>query len=237
MSLRFPSAPAACACALALAAAFDAGAVEVGGNAALTTDYVWRGSTQTHGDPAVQAGARVSGEAGFYGAVWASNVEFAPETHASSEFDFTVGWAHALGDDWAVDVNVLRYQYPSTTVDLDWTELDGTLTWKDDYWASLGWSNEALGFDATGVYGQLGARFPVDDRFRFEAAVGYYDLKDLDGDGRDDGYAHGLVSAVWAFKAPFEARLTAHATDSKARDFFGEDFAGTRMEAALQASF
>ncbi len=60
--------------------------------------------------------------------VWGSNVEFAPETHASSELDFTVGWGKSLTDDWALDVNVLRYQYPSTTVDLNWTELNGTVT-------------------------------------------------------------------------------------------------------------
>ena len=207
------------------------------GNLTLTTDYVWRGTTQTQGDPAVQAGFKVAGESGFYGSLWASNVEFAPATHASSEFDFTFGWGRKLDGEWALDVNVLHYRYPSTTVDLDWTELNGTLTWKDNYWVSLGWSNEALGFDESGIYALLGARFPLDDRFRLEAALGWYDLADVDGDLRDDGYAHGLVSAVWTLKAPFEARLTAHATDARAKDFFGEDFAGSRIEAALQASF
>lgn len=212
-------------------------AATLSGNLALTTDYVWRGTTQTQGDPAVQAGVKVAGEYGFYGSIWASNVEFAPETRASGEFDFTVGWNASLARDWAVDVNVLHYRYPSTTVDLDWTELNGTLTWKDNYWVSLGWSNEALGFDENGIYAQLGARLPLNDRFRLEAALAWYDLADLDRDQRGDGYAHGLVSAVWAFKAPFEARLSAHATDARAKDFFGEDFAGSRIEAALQASF
>lgn len=228
---------AALAVVSALGVSTVANAAEVTGNATLTTDYVWRGSTQTQGDPAVQAGVKVAGESGFYGSVWASNVEFAPETHASSEFDFTLGWGRSLYDDWALDVNVLHYRYPSTTVDLNWTELNGTVTWKGNYWASLGYSNEALGFDESGVYGLIGAKFPINDKFRFEAAVAYYDLKDLNGDNRDDGYAHGLVSAVWAFKAPFEARLTAHATDSSAKEFFGENFAGNRIEAALQASF
>ncbi|HVI59012.1 MAG TPA: TorF family putative porin [Luteimonas sp.] len=236
MLLQLPSARAAGACVL-LMSATSAGAVELGGNAALTTDYVWRGSTQTQGDPAVQAGIKVAGESGFYGSAWASNVEFAPETHASSEVDLTIGWGRDLGDDWALDVNVLHYRYPSTTVDLNWTELNGTVTWKDNYWASLGYSNEALGFDESGVYGLLGARFPVNDNLRFEVAIAHYALKDLDGDGRDDGYTHGLASAVWAFKAPFEARLTAHATDSKAERLFGDDFAGSRIEAGLQASF
>ncbi|TKR29574.1 hypothetical protein FCE95_15705 [Luteimonas gilva] len=229
--------PAALAAVFALGAAGAAHAADITGNATLTTDYVWRGSTQTHGDPAVQAGVKVAGQSGFYGSAWASNVEFAPEIHASSEVDLTVGWGHALNDDWALDLNVLHYRYPSTTVDLNWTELNGTLTWKNDYWASVGYSNEALGYDESGVYGLVGAKFPVNDRFRFEAAVAHYALKDVNGDGRDDDYTHGLVSAVWAFNAPFEARVTAHATDSKAKRFFGGDFAGSRIEAALQASF
>lgn len=228
---------AALAAVSALGTASAAHAADITGNATLTTDYVWRGSTQTQGDPAVQAGVKVAGQSGFYGSVWASNVEFAPETHASSEVDLTIGWAHALNDDWAMDVNVLHYRYPSTAVDLNWTELNGTLTWRNNYWASMGYSNEALGYVESGVYGLVGAKYPVNERLRFEAAIAHYALKDLNGDGRDDDYTHGLVSAVWAFKAPFEARLTVHATDSKAKRFFGDDFAGNRIEAALQASF
>lgn len=212
-----------------------AAAAEVSGTAALTTDYVWRGSTQTQGDPAVQAGFKVSGESGFYASVWGSNVEFAPSTHASSELDFIVGWGKALNDDWAVDVNVLHYRYPATTVDLNWTELNGTVTYKGNYWASLGYSNEALGYDASGTYALVGAKFPVNDAFRFEANVAHYFLDDAVV--AQDGYSHAMVSAVWAFKAPFEARLTAHATDSDAEAIFGEHFAGSRIEAALQASF
>jgi uncharacterized protein (TIGR02001 family) len=225
-----------------LVAGARANAAEFSGNATLTSDYVWRGSTQTHGDPAVQAGFKLAGESGVYASVWASNVEFAPETHASSEFDLTLGWGRSLGGDWAVDANILHYAYPSTTTDLDWTELNGTVTWKNDYWASLGYSNQALGYDASGLYGLVGTKLPINDRFRFEATAGYYDLEDLDNDGRGDSYAHGSLSAIWAITRPgakstAEARLTAHATDSKAEDFFGDDFAGNRIEAALQASF
>lgn len=216
-----------------MAVGHGAQATELSGNVALTTDYVWRGTTQTQGDPAVQAGFKLAGDSGFYGSVWGSNVEFAPETHASSEFDFTVGWAGDLAPDWALDVNVLRYQYPSTTVDLNWTELNGTLTYAGNYWLSMGWSPEALGSDESGLYTQLGARFPINDAFRIEAAAGYYYLDDV----YDDSYAHGLISAVWAVKAPLELRLTAHATDSSAERIFGDDFAGDRIEAAVQASF
>lgn len=226
---------AVCAGVALMLAGAGARAATVSGNATLTSDYVWRGTTQTQGDPAVQAGLKLATDSGFYGSVWGSNVEFAPETHASSEFDFTVGWAGELAPDWALDVNLLRYQYPSTTVDLNWTELNGTLTYAGNYWLSMGYSTEALGGEEDGLYTQVGARFPINDAFRIEGAVGYYYL---DGySAAADSYTHGQLSAVWAVKAPLEVRVTAHATDSNAEDIFGEDFAGNRIEAALQASF
>ncbi len=216
-----------------LAAAGMATAHDISGNAALTSDYVWRGSTQSHGDAAAQAGFKVPTESGFYASAWGSSVEFAPDTHASSELDFTVGWGKQLSEDWALDANVLHYRYPSTTVDLNWTELNTTLTWKNNYWLSLAWSPEALGTTQDGLYSQLGARVPVKERLRLEAMAGYYTLQDAPG----GGYAHGQVSAIWAIAAPLELRVSAHATDRHARDLFGDDFAGSRWEVAVQGAF
>lgn len=216
-----------------LAATGSAAAQDVSGSAALTSDYVWRGSTQSHGDAAVQAGFKVAGESGFYASAWGSSVEFAPETHASSELDFTVGWGRQLSEDWALDANLLHYRYPSTTVDLNWTELNTTLTWKNNYWLSLGWSPEALGTTQDGLYSQLGARVPLSEQLRMEVMAGYYTLQDAPG----GGYAHGQVSAIWAITAPLELRVSAHATDRHARDLFGDDFAGSRWEVALQGTF
>lgn len=216
-----------------LAVTGSAAAHEVSGSAALTSDYIWRGSTQSKGDAAVQAGFKIAGESGFYASAWGSSVEFAPETHASSELDFTVGWGRQLSEDWALDANVLHYRYPSTAVDLNWTELNTTLTWKDNYWLSLGWSPEALGTTQDGLYSQLGARVPMSEHLRMEMLAGYYTLQDAPG----GGYAHGQLSAIWAITAPLELRISAHATDRHARELFGDDFAGSRWEVALQGSF
>lgn len=210
-------------------------AADLSGNAALTTDYVWRGSTQTRGNPAVQAGFKIADDSGLYASAWGSNVKFGPETQVNAELDFTVGWTGALSDDWSADINVLRYQYPSTALDLNWTELNGTITYRDNYWASIGHSNEALGYDSSGTYAQVGARLPINDSVRIEASVAHYFLSDAVV--ARDGYSHAQLSGVWAFKAPFELRVSAHATDSNAKAIFGDDYAGSRIEAALQASF
>ncbi len=218
-----------------LALTQHAQAADLSGSAALTTDYVWRGSTQTQGKPAVQAGFKLSGDSGLYASLWGSNVKFAPETLANTELDVAVGWSRQLNDDWAVDVNVLRYQYPSSALDLNWTELNGTLTYKNNFWVAAGHSNQALGYDAAGTYLQAGAKFPVNDAVRIEASAAHYVLSDAVV--AKGGYSHVQLSGIWTFKSPFELRLSAHATDSAAKAIFGHDYAGSRIEAALQASF
>nr|WP_298133335.1 TorF family putative porin [uncultured Pseudoxanthomonas sp.] len=230
---RTPAFATSClAAGLLLAMTSPVQAATFTGSGALTTDYVWRGTTQTQGDPAVQAGFKAAADNGLYGAVWGSNVEFAPETKASSELDVSVGWGGNLAGDWALDVNLTHYRYPSTTVDLDWTEAIGTVTWKQNTWAQLGYSSDALASGEAGAYAQLGAKFPLSEQLRLEAAAGYYWLEDA----YDDRYAHAQLGAVWAFKAPFELRVTAHATDRSAKTLF-PGLAGSRVEAALQASF
>lgn len=205
------------------------------GNATLTTDYVWRGSTQSQGDPAAQAGFKISNDAGFYVSAWGSNVRFAPGVDANTELDFALGWTHPIASDWSVDVYALRYRYPGTTTDLDWTELDATLTWRNNYWLSAGGSSEALGYDHDGLYLQAGARFPFGEHFRIETMLGHYFLSRAVV--ARSGYTHAQVNAVWTLHAPFELRLSAHATDADAKAIFGNDNAGSRVEAALQASF
>jgi uncharacterized protein (TIGR02001 family) len=213
----------------------SAQAADLSGSATLTSDYIWRGSSQTQDGPAVQAGITLRGNSGFYASVWGSNVKPAPEAQANTEFDITVGWGKQLRDNWAVDVNLLRYQYPSTATDLNWTELNSTLTYKQTYWASVGHSNQALGAPAAGTYLAVGAKYPLTETVRIEASAARYVLR-RSTFGRD-GYSHAQLNAVWAIKAPFEVRLGLHRSDRNARHIFGRDATGTRLEAAMQANF
>src|SRR5690606_1255311 len=102
VACRRPS-PRALLAFCALCAAPLASAGTVSGNLGFTSDYVWRGTTQTQGDFAAQAGLKWAADNGVYASAWGSNVEFAPETHASSELDLVLGWSGALSQDWALD--------------------------------------------------------------------------------------------------------------------------------------
>lgn len=207
-------------------------AAQWSGNMALTSDYVWRGSSQTRENPAPQGGLRFTHASGLYASVWGSAVEFRPDNGARSEFDLAAGWSGKLVDDWALDLYLLRYQYPSATSRLNWNELNASATWRDNYWLAVGHSDNAMASRTRGSYLLLGARAPIAAQWRVEASVARYVL-----DRRyADSYTHGAVGVVWAFKAPFEARLTLHATDSAAKRLF-PGMAGSRAELALQAAF
>lgn len=205
---------------------------QVSGSAALTSDYVWRGSSQTREKPAIQAGFKYAHESGLYASVWGSNVKFKPDNGASSEFDIALGWNSKIADDWTLDAYFLRYQYPGSDVGLNWNEINVAATWRDNYWLAVGHSTNAMASKTTGTYALIGARFPVNDQWRIEGTLARYVLDSAYA----DSYTHGSVGVVWAFKAPFEARLTLHGTDAAAKRLF-PGMAGSRVEFAVQTSF
>jgi uncharacterized protein (TIGR02001 family) len=111
-------------------------------NVALTSDYVWRGWTQTAGDPAIQGGFDYAhtggakgheGPSGFYLGIWGSNVDFAEDATtlgvnfddgAHLEVDVYGGYKFKAGS-LDMDVGALHYAYPgaASSLDYDWTEV------------------------------------------------------------------------------------------------------------------
>ena len=58
----------------ALAAAEDGGPHSLSANVGLTSNYLFRGISQTGGDPAIQGGLDYTHASGFYLGTWGSNV-------------------------------------------------------------------------------------------------------------------------------------------------------------------
>ena len=76
--------------------------------AALTSDYISRGLSQTGGRPAIQPYAEV-GVGGFYAGVWASNVRF-EDSDDRVEVDLYAGFAGEAGP-LSYDAGYARYFY------------------------------------------------------------------------------------------------------------------------------
>ncbi len=76
----------------------------VSANLALTSNYMFRGFTQTDEKPALQGGLDWSSENGFYAGTWASNVD------QGAEYDLYLGWSKET-ESTSFDVGFITYEY------------------------------------------------------------------------------------------------------------------------------
>lgn len=105
--------------ALALAAATpalaaDAAPFTISGSAALTTDYRFRGISQSDKRIAAQASATVTHSSGVYASFWASSIdETTVYPGASTELDLIAGYSKTISG-VTLDGGVLYYVYANT---------------------------------------------------------------------------------------------------------------------------
>jgi hypothetical protein len=130
----------------------------ISANVTLTSDYRFRGISQSDESAAIQGGFDAEFAAGFYVGVWGSTVDFDlnesvvydndgnPVLDAggevvtqgsgydgSLELDYYAGWSSDLGDSGlGIDVGVLYYDYPGDdNEEGDYLEFYGSMSWND----------------------------------------------------------------------------------------------------------
>ena len=216
--------------ALLAFSALPARAVDWSGTLAATSDYVFRGVSQSDGGPALQAGVTAAWDPGWYGSAWASTVEFGPDDDASVELDLLAGWAGDAGKDWTVDVALVHYVYPGESFD-DSSELLLSAEWRERLLLSAAWSDDSLATGRPGTYVSAGGRFSLGKEWRLEMLAGTTFAGTLD----HGGYAHLEVRAVRAWGS-FELQIAGHALESTAQDIFG-DAADSRLAVTVTKSF
>ena len=101
---------------LALASTAHAGTT---GTVSITSDYIFRGTTQTNQEPALQGGVEYAAESGAYIGTWGSNVSWlsdlsspAAPISSSLELDVYGGYRGKFNDTVSYDVGALYYWYP-----------------------------------------------------------------------------------------------------------------------------
>jgi len=187
-----------------LAASGAASALEISGNVALTTDYVWRGISQTDGSPAIQGGFDADLGNGLYAGVWGSNVDFG--TGESMELDIYAGWATEISG-VGVDLGVLHYAYPTSDSDTDFTELyvglsygPATLT----QYFGIDAESDDIGDKDYGNYTDLGLELGEYAGIALAAHVGFYDRNG----GSDDYFDWKLAASTTYFGLDVEVAYT-----------------------------
>jgi uncharacterized protein (TIGR02001 family) len=85
-------------------------------NASVTTNYVFRGQTQTDDSPAIQGGIDYNHPSGFYAGAWGSNVDF-PGLGSGLEYDLYAGFKFTVAPEFKLNVGYITYNYTDSTVD------------------------------------------------------------------------------------------------------------------------
>jgi uncharacterized protein (TIGR02001 family) len=107
-----PAAPAA--------AAADPGPLTA--NVSLTSDYRYRGISQSNLQPAIQGGFDYAHSSGFYIGNWNSSISWISDaasaagksTSAPVEMDFYAGFKHEWSKGFTADVGILQYYFPTS---------------------------------------------------------------------------------------------------------------------------
>ena len=84
-----------------------ANAVSVSGNAAIQTDYIWRGMTQNNGENSVNVGLDVDFENGFYVGTWGAAVGVG---NSNLELDYYGGYTFEMGG-IGVNIGAIQVKY------------------------------------------------------------------------------------------------------------------------------
>ncbi len=203
-------------------------APDIEGNVALTTDYRFRGISQSNDDIAIQGGFDIAWENGIYIGTWGSSVDFDLTSedglNGSLELDYYVGWSGNLGENSSVDVGYLYYDYPGDSSVLEgdyqevylgfsWYDLSVGVHYSDDYYAESG--------DFFYYYADYS--FGVTDNLSLDLHVGLNDFDDKDvflskGDSYVD-YSVGLTASYLSV----DWTLALVGTDLKKKEYFGLD--------------
>jgi len=212
------------------ASAQDAPAFDVSFNAGVATDYIFRGFTQTMGDPQVFGGVDVvSGM--FYAGAWASNVDFGDETDA--EYDLYAGVTPTLGP-VAANFGVIYYGYlnaPDDT-DYDYVELmaKGSIpVGPATVGAAAYYSPEFFGETGEAWYTEVNGSFSPTDKITIGGAFGHQDVE-LAGD-----YNTWNLGATVALTDVISIDARYHDTDLD--DDVCEDICDARGVLTLKAAF
>ena len=98
--------------------------LEFSANAALVSEYRFRGVDLSGGDIAVQGGVDIGHSSGFYVGTWGSSIDEDTVGYGHTELDVYGGWGGDISDGVSFDIGVIAYLYPNAGPgDFDYVEL------------------------------------------------------------------------------------------------------------------
>jgi uncharacterized protein (TIGR02001 family) len=168
--------------------ASTASMAEVSANVGVTSNYLWRGVTQSADLSAISGGLDYSHESGFYAGTWTSSL-------ASSQYELDL-YAGFSGEASKVsyDVGLIQYMYPVGDVKLDFTEAQVTVGYGPaSLYVAQTIDTEDSSLAGDSLYVALSAETAVSKDYTVGFTYGSFSGDDIKA-GFGDDYSHLAVS-------------------------------------------
>jgi uncharacterized protein (TIGR02001 family) len=205
------------------------------GTVATTSNYVFRGASQTENDGALQGSLTYEFPIGLYVSSWGSNVKF-EDSNANTEIDAIIGWrGDVLKELLHIDVSAQRYNYIGMS-DMSYNELIGAFSYKLLV-LNLGYSADDYASHKTGMYANIGINYDIPAQYIFKidgvsllATVGHSSLSRAAGNSYRDYY----VGLTKAFNDTYSASVAWTTTNGRQQD---SPYDSTHIFGMVTASF
>ncbi len=228
--------PASIAFALCFLAAGASAETQWSGYAVATSDYVFRGVTQSDGHGALQLGIDAAFESGAFLGAWASTVDIPGpgDLQRSAEARIYAGYGFDLSERLRLTLTAVAYRYPDADgpVDYDNQEALISLGVDDKYWFEYAYSPDLYdsGWDTHNI--DVFAEWPLGATWAASVGVGY---QRLDARVRHDSVYSQLGVTRTFSKFALDVRLH---NAVEPIPFIGvEDRVGTRVSISLRRNF
>jgi len=147
------------------------------GNIGVTTNYVWRGISQSDDHAAVSSGIDYNHPSGWYAGGWTSSLD-GSDSENSYELDLYVGYRFKAGST-DLDMGYIDYRYPIGSAPNDFGEVYLNASF-DNYAAGVAYSvrTEHNPANEDNLYTFISADFEVKKDLYLDLLVGGYDFDD-----------------------------------------------------------
>jgi uncharacterized protein (TIGR02001 family) len=234
--------------ALGLVPARPVQAISFGGNVAVTSDYIYRGYSESNDKAAVQLDLHASTLGGTFVGVWTSTLDNKFRPYADLELEEYIGQRFDLSSAWNTSVTVTNYSYVGghQYYSSDYQQITASVSYLDRWTFSLSATPNALRY-----WGQYRAgRYPAYDAdtsgqwliakgLFLTGGVGYYLFT---GDGSEPiarnsiGYAYGNVGLAYEWHN-WRIDVGYFLTEKRAERLFPYPIANDRFAGTLSWRF
>jgi uncharacterized protein (TIGR02001 family) len=158
---------------------------EFGGTLWLTSNYMYRGISNTDNNPAIQLELDYSyTPIGFYAYVWGSNIDF-NDGESDYEIDYGIGFAGAFNNDVGWDVGIVYYSYPDSSIKPEYDYFDAyagisytyeSILLKPTIGTTFWYSPEYFGEDDAATYIEANLNLTLPHDVSLSLHAGYQDV-------------------------------------------------------------